>query len=104
MTLAVPQPPVTKRVRWTVKDYFRMAEAGVFDDRRVELLDGEIIEVFAQANPHRFSLTKINQLLVPHFPVSTHWLVLQGTLKLSKFSAPDPDFHVFEVPAGTPDR
>jgi hypothetical protein len=34
-----------KRVRWTVTDYFRMAEAGFFDDRRVELLNGEIIEV-----------------------------------------------------------
>ena len=47
MIPAVRELPATKRVRWTVQDYFRMSEAGVLDDRRVELLDGEIIEVLA---------------------------------------------------------
>jgi Uma2 family endonuclease len=30
-------------------------------------------------------------------------VVIQGTLVLSRYSAPDPDFHVFDVPEGTSD-
>jgi Uma2 family endonuclease len=93
---------VAKKVRWTVKDYFLMAEAGLFDDRRVELIDGEVIEVPAQANPHRTSVTKISRLLFKAFGPN-HWVVVQGTLILPRYGAPDPDFHVFDVPEGTPD-
>ena len=92
-----------KRVRWTVTDYFRMAEAGLLNDRRVELLNGEIIEVPAQATPHRAAITNGIHALVAAFPKPQHWLVVQGTLRLSRHDAPDPDFHVFDVPIGTPD-
>src|SRR3954471_2781126 len=93
---------VVKRMRWTVDKYFRMSELGFFDDRRVELLNGEIIEVPAQATPHRAAVTKISALLLPAFHGSA-WVVIQGTLKLTRFSAPDPDFYVVAAPVGTPD-
>jgi len=91
-----------KRIRWTVKDYFRMSDAGLFDGRRVELIEGEIIRVPAQGHLHRVAITKISSLLVPVFTPSD-WPVIQGTFVVSKRSAPDPDFHVFDVPIGTPD-
>jgi hypothetical protein len=34
-----------KRYRFTVKQYERLHETGVFDDRRVELIEGEIVEM-----------------------------------------------------------
>jgi Uma2 family endonuclease len=40
------------RVRWSVEDYYKMAEAGLFDHRRVELIDGEIIEMSPMGSPH----------------------------------------------------
>ena len=92
-----------KRVRWTVADYFRMAEAGLLDERRVELLNGEVIEVPAQAHAHRLSVSKLSRLLNAAFAPAEYWVVTQGTLVLSRHSAPDPDFHVFDVPEGTPD-
>ena len=92
-----------KRVRWTVTDYFRMAEAGLLDDRRVELLNGEIIEVPARATPHRAAVSKLSIRFADVFDRATDWVVIQGTLRLSRYSAPDPDFHVFNVPIGTPD-
>jgi Uma2 family endonuclease len=94
---------VARRFRWTVKKYFRAAEVGLFDDRRVELLNGEIIEVPSQAHPHRLSITRLTRLLIQAFDPSHYWVVVQGTLVLSRYSAPDPDFHVFDVPEGTPD-
>jgi Uma2 family endonuclease len=93
-----------KRVRWTVEEYFRMAEIGLFDDRRVELINGEVVAMAAQAHPHRSALSKVNYKLVAAVPASSHWLLVQGTLLLPRHGAPDPDFHVFDVPLGTPDR
>lgn len=104
MDTVLREPPPPKRVRWTVRDYFRMSEAGVLDDRRVELLDGEIIEVLAQAHPHRLAISKGSRLLHQAFPPNRNWVLVQGTFRLSKYSAPDPDFHVFDVPEGTPDH
>src|SRR5215210_5448052 len=92
---------LAKRVRWTVTDYFRMAEAGLFDDRRVELINGEVIEVPAQAHAHRLSVSRTNRQLTTFFPPSAYWVVIQGTVVLSRYNAPDPDFHVFDVPEGT---
>lgn len=92
-----------RRVRWTVTDYFRMAEVGLFDDRRVELINGEVIEVPAQATPHRAAITNAIFALPTVFPKPPYWLVSQGTLRLSRYDAPEPDFHVFDAPVGTPD-
>ena len=94
---------LAKRVRWTVTDYFRMAEAGLFDDRRVELINGEVIEVPAQATPHRAAVTNLSHLLLTAFPPPRMWVVIQGTLRLSRHDAPDPDLHVFDAAVNTPD-
>ncbi len=40
--------------RWTVEDYHRMIEAGILDDRSVELLRGEIIDMSPEGPIHRF--------------------------------------------------
>ena len=92
-----------KRVRWTVSVYFRMAEAGLLGGRRVELLNGEVIEVPAQATRHRAAVTTVSQLLLAAFPPPQPWVVIQGTLRLSRHDAPDPDFYVVDALVGTPD-
>jgi Uma2 family endonuclease len=95
----------SKRVRFTVAEYFRMSEAGVFDDRRVELLDGRILQMHAQSNPHMAAITRTNVLLTRYFgDTSKFWLVIQGTYVIEPFDAPDPDFHLYDVPVSTPDK
>src|SRR3954452_2088697 len=94
--------PVAKRFRWTVKDYFRMSEAGVLDDRRVELINGDIVAMPALGHLHRLCISGISRLLLQAFG-APFWVVIQGTYIVSRYSAPDPDFHVFDVPVGTPD-
>src|SRR5256885_13101232 len=94
----------SKKARFTVKEYFRMSEAGVFDDRRVELIEGRIVPLHAQAHPHRWAISKGSQVLLANFPLDKYWVVVQGTLTLGKFNAPDPDLHVFDVPAGTAEK
>jgi Uma2 family endonuclease len=38
--------------KWTLDDYHRMIEAGILCDRRVELLNGEIVEMSPEGTPH----------------------------------------------------
>ena len=80
-----------------------MSEAGLLNDRRAELLNGDLLTMPAQATPHRASISRTSALLFNALG-STHWVVSQGTLVLSKHDAPDPDFHVFDAPIGTPDH
>ncbi|MEL4894931.1 Uma2 family endonuclease [Crocosphaera sp. Alani8] len=41
-------------MKWTVEDYHRMIKAGILDNRHVELLKGEIIEMSPEGTFHRF--------------------------------------------------
>jgi Uma2 family endonuclease len=38
--------------KWTVEDYHTMIEAGVLRDRKVELIEGEIIEMSPETPIH----------------------------------------------------
>jgi Uma2 family endonuclease len=90
-----------KQIRFTVDEYFKMSEAGVFDDKRVELIEGRIYRMHAQAHPHRWAVSKASRTFISRFPPKMHWVVTQGTLPLGRFGAPDPDLHVFAAPEGT---
>jgi len=49
--------------KWTLEEYHRMIEAGILDARKVELLNGEIIEMSPEGTPHVFFLDRFaNQL------------------------------------------
>jgi Uma2 family endonuclease len=89
-------------IRFTVSEYFRMSEAGLFGDRKTELIKGKIKKMAPQMNPHRWAISKINRLLV-QATTATDWLVVEGTLFVDDLNAPEPDFHLFDVPEGTPD-
>ena len=41
-----------------------MAKAGLFQDERVELLDGEIITMSAQLSPHAFAVSQLMYELI----------------------------------------
>lgn len=49
--------------RWSVEQYNRLAELGVFDDERVELLDGEIWRLSRQSPPRAAIVSKVRQVL-----------------------------------------
>jgi Uma2 family endonuclease len=43
---------VLVRAKWSIQDYHQMVETGLLDDRHVELLHGEIIEMSPEGAPH----------------------------------------------------
>lgn len=88
-------PEVTLHVKprkFTVEEYARMGEAGVFaPDERVELIEGEIIPVPPQNPPHASRISRLTTLFVRHFG-DTHEIRVQLPLTLNPYSEPEPDF------------
>jgi Uma2 family endonuclease len=78
---------------WSVEQYNRLAELGVFDDERVELLDGEIWRLGRQSPPHAAIVSKARQVLQDTFGSG---LVFSPKMPvtLSDTSEPEPDFSV----------
>lgn len=83
------------RMRWTVHDYHRLIDAGILDDRQVELLNGEIVEMSPEGIPHANRSTKaanyLRQLLGNRVEVR------EGKpITLSNESEPEPDISIVE--------
>jgi Uma2 family endonuclease len=81
---------ITKR-RFTVVEYEKMAEAGILrDDERVELIEGEIIDMTPNGRGHQADFDRLNQLF--SLGLSQRAIVrVQGSVRLSKRSEPQPD-------------
>jgi Uma2 family endonuclease len=87
--------------RFTVAEYFKMARGGVFGDRRTELINGRIYRMAPQALPHMTCLSKGAKLLM-RLALETDWVFRGGTMRIDKYSAPEPDLLWLPVPIGTP--
>ncbi len=85
--------------RFTVADYHRMAEAGIFDeDSRVELIRGQIIDMAAIGAPHLGIVNRLNRLLIPLL-AGRATLSVQNPVRLDDGSEPVPDFAVLRLRA-----
>jgi Uma2 family endonuclease len=87
---AMTESGVTKH-RLTVDDYYRMAEVGVLaPDARVELIDGEIVDMPPMGTWHGGTGAWLLHRLMP--AVGDAAIVTpQATLILGRYSAPEPD-------------
>ncbi|MEO7854093.1 MAG: Uma2 family endonuclease [Rubrivivax sp.] len=88
---AIEEPPVMRRHRISTEDYHRMGAAGVFaPDARVELIDGEVIDIAPRGTRHWAAVTRIDHLLRPC--IGDRALVaVQTSIRLGRHSEPQPD-------------
>ena len=87
----IEPPELLKRHRITVDDYYRMAEAGVLaPDARVELIEGEIIDMAPIGTRHGSAVLRLTHLLSTAFGAVTI-VSVQAPLRLGKQSEPEPD-------------
>ena len=49
--------------KWTLAEYHRMIETGLLDDKRVELIRGEIVEMAPEGEPHAYSSSESGEYL-----------------------------------------
>lgn len=85
-----------QRHRITVDEYHRMAEIGLLaPDARVELIEGEIIDMPPIGSEHASVVDQLNQLLVR--AAGERGIVrIQGSVRLSRITEPEPDVAVLE--------
>jgi len=78
--------------RFTVKEYYRMAETGVLrPDARVELLNGEIIDMSPIGSAHAGTVKRFIRIFTKL--AQERWQVsAQDPLHLDEHSEPEPDF------------
>lgn len=91
------QPVVLQRHRLTVDEYYRMAEAGVLaPDARVELIEGEVIDMAPMKSEHAWAITQLAARL--HDAVRGRAFVFcQTPLTLGPDSEPEPDLMLVRV-------
>lgn len=83
--------PLLARHRFSVQDYYRMAETGVLrPDARVELLEGEIVEM-SPIGPFHGSVTKHLNALFSE-AARGRWITsVQDPVRIAPHSEPEPD-------------
>ena len=91
---AVP-PTAPQPVRWTFEQYQKMAELGWFENKRVELIGGEIIEMASMLHPHWMAGEKAEDEVRRIFGVG-YRIVIQKPLRVRNHSAPEPDIAVLK--------
>jgi Uma2 family endonuclease len=80
-----------RRHRLTVEAYHRMAEAGVLaPDARVELIDGEIVDMAPIGTCHGSAVMRLTHLLTQAVGASAI-VSVQSSLRLGDRSEPQPD-------------
>jgi Uma2 family endonuclease len=87
------------RYAFTAAEYFRMGEAGVFPpDARVELIEGEIVEMAPIGSPHAGAVNVLNRALV--LLAGDRAIVsVQNPLIISDRSVPQPDLALLRARA-----
>ncbi len=89
-TLQLEKPPMRRRL--DVDGYYRMAEAGILaSDERVELIDGEIIEMSPIGSAHAAVTDLLNELFAPAALAGTVQVGVQRPVRLGAFDEPQPD-------------
>ncbi|HEV3165789.1 MAG TPA: Uma2 family endonuclease [Isosphaeraceae bacterium] len=87
-----PTPPFPVR-RFTVDEYHRILEAGVFAaDERSQLLEGWIVPKMTRNPPHEVTIVRVSRILSGQIPAGWH-----GPAQLAITTAdsePEPDFAV----------
>jgi Uma2 family endonuclease len=88
---------VIQRRRFTAEEYHKMAEAGILhEDDRVELIEGEIVDMAPIGSRHATCVRELVWLLSKQLGDELR-LDVQNPLWLSKYGEPQPDLAVIQA-------
>lgn len=99
-TLTAPTAPSAdpRPLEWTWDEYMRAAEAGLFDGKRVMLIDGEVLVMSPMNDPHAFGITLALDAAQRAFGPG-HTYRCQLPMRLLGKHDPEPDLVVLSGPA-----
>jgi len=79
------------------EEYDKLVELGVFEGERIELLEGQLVQMSPIGVSHNFALQELNMLLVPLL-VGRAIVRIQSSFAALDTSEPEPDVAI--VPTG----
>src|ERR1700755_518447 len=95
MSVEVATPTFT-RYRFTVEEYGRMGEAGVFSPGvRVELIEGEIVDMSPIGERHAACVDSLDELLRERRQRRVN-IRVQNPIQLDDYSEPQPDIAILK--------
>ena len=82
--------------RWTTAEYLKIAETGVFDGQRLELIGGEICAMTPMNEPHAVGTDSLVRIFNRRLP-ETLWVRGQAPIYIGDHSAPEPDIAIVDA-------
>jgi Uma2 family endonuclease len=96
---APPEATTRRRRRFTADEYHRMAEAGILrEDERVELLDGDVVEMSPVGDRHVEAVTRCGEAYAGAWAAGRLRISTQNPVRLGDHDEPQPDLAL--VPRG----
>lgn len=86
--------------RWklNVAAFNQLHRAGAFEGRRVELIEGEIVEMSPIELPHWVATNRVDEKLKQIFGMGQGYIVsVQSAIQFGDFAAPEPDVAVIKA-------
>jgi Uma2 family endonuclease len=80
---------------WTRQEYHRMASTGLFDGRRVELIEGQVIDMAAMKSSHAVTVDLVAAVLTVIFGPG-YYIRQQKPFVIGDISEPEPDVAVIK--------
>jgi hypothetical protein len=85
------------RRRFTIDEYEKMVATGILaEDDRVELIEGEIVEMSPIGDPHAAAVATLLHLLMSRV-AGRAWLWVQGPVRVPPRSKPQPDLALLRL-------
>jgi len=81
--------------KWTLDEYHQMVESGVLDDRHVELLQGEIVEMSPEGEFHAYTSSEAAEYLIELLGEMAK-VRLDKPITLPDNSEPEPDIAIVQ--------
>lgn len=85
---------------FTVNEYARMGEVGIFsEDDRVELIEGEIVKMSPIGSRHAACVDRVVNMLLPVVADKSAIIRVQNPIILNDYSEPQPDVALLQYRA-----
>lgn len=87
-------PTIPTKHRFTVEQYSKMGEVGIFGmEQRMELIEGEIIEMSPIGAKHAGSINRLNRIFASL--VGNQAIIsIQNSIRINNYSEPQPDIAI----------
>lgn len=94
MIQALVTTEAPKPFSWSVDQFQQLGDLGIFADKRVELIEGQILQMSPMKDPHIIGLVFLSNEL-PLIANGFYTVLVQASLALNERSEPQPDCAIF---------